>query len=108
MRAVLTAEMMGQLATHPEPFVQVMEKDMTSTLGEHTVVQVPAEARPNATTHGVHKFRFGWLRPLFSGRRAHRRIPESKQVNRYQAFIIASSLWPFRWQARTVRARKGK
>jgi hypothetical protein len=84
---------------------------MTSTLGERTVVPVRADARssrPNAMMHGVRKFRFGWLRPLFSGRGAHRSIPERKQVNRYQAFIIASSLWPFRWQARGVRARKGK
>jgi hypothetical protein len=111
MRHVLTAEMMGQPATHPEPFAQAMEKEMTSTLGGHTVVQVPAEARSsrlNATAHGVRKFRFGWLRPLFSGWGAHRRIPEHKQANHYQAFIIASLLRPFRWQARAVRAHKGK
>lgn len=34
----------------------------------------------------------------------HRRIPERKQLNRYQAFIIASSLWSLRSKSAWVRA----
>ncbi len=30
------------------------------------------------------------------GRGPHHRIPERKQLNRCEAFIIARSLWPFR------------
>src|SRR5271156_4373028 len=54
-------------------------------------------SRPDAPTHGVRIPGFGWRRPGASGRGPHLRIPERKQVNCYQAFIIASSLWPFRW-----------
>jgi len=66
---------------------------------QYTVAKVLAEARssrPDGTTHGVRRPGFGWHRPGSSGRGPHLRIPERKQVNCYQAFIIASSLWPFR------------
>ena len=46
---------------------------------QYTVAKVAAEARSS--------------RP--DDRGAHRRIPERKQLNCWQAFIIASSLWPF-------------
>jgi hypothetical protein len=46
----------------------------------YTVAKVPAKARSS--------------RPDGGG--PHRRIPERKQLNCCQAFIIASSLWPFR------------
>jgi hypothetical protein len=45
---------------------------------EHTIAEPPAEARSS------HPDRCG----------LHRRIPERKQLNWCQAFIIASSLWP--------------
>jgi hypothetical protein len=67
---------------------------------QYTVAKVPAEtlsSRPDATTHAVQIPGFGWHRPRSSGRGRQLRIPERKQVNCYQAFVIASSLWPFRW-----------
>jgi hypothetical protein len=76
---------------------------MPSTLGEYIVVQTPAEARssrPNAKAGGGRKPGLDWQHPRSSSRGARLRIPERKQVNRYQAFIIASSLWPFRWNPR--------
>ena len=99
--------------------MHAMESEMATTLGEYTGVQVPAEAqssRPDTSTHGVRKLGLGWLRSLSGGRGPHSRIPESKQVNCYQAFIIASSLWPFRRpnpgrsreSTRAVRPRQGK
>jgi hypothetical protein len=68
-------------------------------LVEHQVAQVPAEARSlgyGDTTDG-HLPGVGRQRPRPSGRGGHTRIPESKQLNCYQAFIIATSLWPLRW-----------
>ena len=78
------------------------ESEMATTLDEYTGAQVPVEAQSS--------------QPLSGGRGPHSRIPERKQVNRLQAFIIASSLWPFRWpypgqsreSARAVRGRQGK
>jgi hypothetical protein len=71
---------------------------MSSTVGEYT----------DATTRGGRQPRFQWQRARSSGHGPGLRIPERKQVNHYQAFIVASSLWPFRWwnlrrSSRTVR-----
>jgi hypothetical protein len=55
--------------------------------GEHPIAERPAEAR---SSH-----------PVGCGR--HRRIPERKQLNRDQAFIIASSLWPLLRKSVTTR-----
>ena len=84
----------GQVSDSSETFVQAMESEMVTTLDGYTGAQAPVEAQSS--------------QPLSGGRGPHSRIPERKQVNRLQAFIIASSLWPFRWPARAVHARKGK
>ena len=100
MRYLLTAEMMGQAGDSYRAVPEVMEAEMTSTLGEYTVARIPVEARssrPDATTRGGRKRGFGWQRLRSSGHHPRLRIPERKQVNRDQAFVIASSLWPFRW-----------
>jgi hypothetical protein len=87
MRDLSTTEMIkDKLTTHPEvPAKQGSE--MSSTVGEYT----------DATTHGGSGPRFDWQRRRSSGLRPGARIPESKQLNRYQAFLVASSLSPFRW-----------
>jgi hypothetical protein len=99
--------------------VHAMESEMATTLDEYTGAQVPAEAQSSqhdASTRGVRKLGLGWLRSLSGGRGPHSHIPERKQVNYYQAFIIVSSLWPFRRpyprpsceSARAVRERQGR
>jgi hypothetical protein len=30
----------------------------------------------------------------------HSRIPEAKQISRYQWFNVLNSLWPYRWRGR--------
>ena len=77
-----------------------MESEMASALGGYTVGWVQVETRsprPDATARGGRKRGFGWQRLRSSAHRPRPRIPERKQVNCDQAFIIASSLWPFRW-----------
>lgn len=53
-------------------------------------------SQPNGTVHVLRMLGDGLHRPWSSGRGPRRRIPERKQVSCCQAFIIASSLWPFR------------
>ncbi len=68
-------------------------------LVEHEVAQAPAHARSSRhgdTTRGV-LLGSGRQQPRPSGHGGHTRIPEREQLNCYQAFIIATSLWPFGW-----------
>jgi hypothetical protein len=66
---------------------------MSSRLGEYTVVRAPAEARssrPDAKTRRRRKSGFDFQRPGSSERGPRLRMPERKQVNRYQAFVEES------------------
>jgi hypothetical protein len=89
---------------------------MPSTLGAY-MVEARAEARSprlDAKGGGGRKPGLDSQHPRSSRRGTRLRIPGRNQVNRDQAFIIVSSLWPFRrWRrssqsVRAVRApRKG-
>lgn len=96
-----------------------MKQQMNSTPANESVGRAPARqgsSQPDAPSPSVRHPSYAWARHWLHGRRARHTIPERKQLNRYQAYLVARSLCPFEWRnpnrrvgsARPVHARTGR